>query len=120
MPGSMLSVSPAYSTVRSPPGFAFWGGLLWFADVSPLPLLLLPPQPAAPARAAAATSAARARQCLNLTSSLLRAFGPARTHGSPLTALCTGSPGHVVVPKDGSQAKPVAQRTRARAGPRPG
>src|SRR3954453_12198621 len=96
MPGSMLSVSAAYSTVMSPPCLAFCGGVLWFPDVSPPPLSL-PPQPAAAARAAAATTAVRARQCaLNLTSSLLRAFGPARTHGSPLRALCTGSGGHVV------------------------
>src|SRR3954452_23699024 len=98
----MLSVSPAYSTVRSPPCLAFCGGALWLPDCSPL-LSLLPPQPTTPASATAAISAARARGCaLDLTSSLLRAFGPARTRRSPLRALCTGSGGHVGFPKDGS------------------
>src|SRR5690349_16882003 len=63
MPGSMLSVSPAYWTTRSPPALAPCGGVLWLALVSP-PLLLLPPPPH-PATTSAATTAmsAGARKC---------------------------------------------------------
>src|SRR3954452_8241006 len=98
MPGSMLSTSAAYITVRSPPFFASLGGVLLCAGFSELELSS-PPQPATNSASAAAT-ANMARHC---AANLICTYPPIRMgrglqpRSPPVAAERSGQIGPVVL-----------------------